>query len=731
MGARPQPSGSLRFHVRRAPQNAPGAHQREGTAVSNPILTVFKIATFAILAFLVWITFWQGLRTEENIKDLKQRVAQLREKHDGVQDAERKYTDSVNQLSGEVRALKDLIASGAVGVRHEPPSNGGSAPPSNGGSAASSPTKHADGGPPAYFSDRAKALWGRFPNYLEPDPKDIQYPDWKTTPNLDSNGRMNCWYGSTPPDINPVTGSSGRLDSYIEEPCLRRLAEKHVEFPSKFKPELAIRAEHTPDYLEWVIWMRNDAYWHTPQLDLDEYPHLKGRRKVTAHDAKLFLDMVLHPKVNSSHKRSYYTGCLGAEVVDDFCLIIRWSKPQYQGIEYSLNIRPIPKHILAFDESGNPYDEGQLPLAMNDHWFYRAQQYVGCGPYYVASMDLKDHILFRRFDDYFGEKPPIREVYRKIFTERAIDIVKLEKGEHDYAGVTPDIWHQKVNEGAPDSPFVDGRIQAHWGWTNQYGYIGWKCTHPLFNDVRVRRAMTMACDRFRMNDTLNLGRGVVVTGPQHVNSMMYPPDLKPLPFDLERAAQLLAEAGWRDSNDDGVLDKVIDGNRRDFDFTATIPINQRILAMFEIFKEDLIKIGVKLDIKTMEWKQFKQEVLDSRKFECTSLLWGGDGWESDLSQIFHGRLVKEVPSHNFVEFSDPVADKLMDDLRLEFDPDKRVKMQRELHTRIAELQPYTFLSTIQMPAMYWQDRLGNWDECSRYLSKPFRRLYPLVRYLAK
>jgi len=667
--------------------------------VQNPILTFFKIAAFTVLAFLVWITFWQGLRAEDRIENLIKRTSALQEEARNERVSSREYTDSVKELSGKVDVLVDLIARGAVAPRA----------PAGEGSAGPTPPPTRAAGAPAYFSDRAKALWGRFPDYLLPDPDRLAYPD-QNTAGVDTGGRLTAWYGGMPSDINPITTSDGRVTTLIEEYVLRYLCDRHRSDADKFRSEVAIRAEHNENFTEWVLWLRDDVLWHPAQLDLDEYPHLRGRHYVTAHDVKFRLDMILNPEVNAAHDRAYFTECAGAEVVDDFCVIIRWNKPQYQSIAFTLMLKPVPRHVLAYDESGEAYDEGELPQRINDHWFYRGQNYMGCGPYYVDEMDLTDHILLRRFEDFYGPKPPLKEIWRNIFDRRDIDVVKLEKGEHDYASVVPDVWDKLVNRSDDmTSTFKDGRIVEAWGWTTSYSFIGWKCSHPIFKDVKVRTAMAMACNRPR-------------------NSKYYPPDLEPLPFDLDGAAALLAEAGWRDADNNGVLEKTIDGVERAFAFKAILPSNPRFLAMFEIFKEDLLKIGVKMQIDTLAWKQFKQQVIDARDFECTALLWSGDGWESDLTQIFHSCQIAEVLSSNFCEFGDPLADQLMEELRLEFDIDERVRKQRILHKRIAELQPYVFLTTIRMPVMYWKDRLGNVEVGMRYVTRPFVRTYPWYRF---
>jgi ABC-type transport system substrate-binding protein len=88
-------------------------------------------------------------------------------------------------------------------------------------------------------------------------------------------------------------------------------------------------------------------------------------------------------------------------------------------------------------------------------------------------------------------------------------------------------------------------------------------------------------------------------------------------------------------------------------------------------------------------------------------------------------MIKEVPSSNFIEFSDPEIDRLCDETETEFDLEKRIALQRRAHERIAELQPYTWLFTIKRPLVYWKDRVANAEASSAFLFRPFNRWLPM------
>jgi ABC-type transport system substrate-binding protein len=701
--------------------------------VQNPILTVFKIVAFGFLAFLVWISFWQGLRQEDRVLKVETQLSQIREDLSEGRLQARQARDAVNRLAGSVDALTGVIESGALAGRAPGPVGGGA--PRAAPAPRRGPEGLGDGNTiladcPSYFSDAARELWGQRDLYLEPDPDHIIYPALDAE-GVDPHGRLNRWFQSQPSDINPITASDALVQIRLKEYCLRYIAQRHVRNAARYKPQLAIRVEvNKPDYTEWVVWLRNDVYWHKPQVDLDKYPHLKGRHKLTAHDVKFTLDAILNPDTNAAHIRNYYSECEGIEVIDDFCYVMRWSKPQYNSITYTLMLEPIPEFVFAYDEAGNRFDEGQFGVAFNDHWFPKANHFIGCGPYFVAEFDPSSHMLIKRNDGYYGQMPPIGEIYMEIFPERQLSVKKLESGEHDFGSLSVKDWEKKVVKEKGQNPFSDGRMDEHWLWGVSYSFIGWKNTHPIFKDVEVRTAMTLACNRERIRDVLELGKAKITTGPQHVNSPFNPPDLEPLLFDLELAKAKLATAGWTDTDGDGVLDKVLDGAKRDFRFTAMVPNNQLFIPIFEIFKADLHKIGVEMELDMLLWKQFKER-LDSRRFECTALLWSGDGWESDLTQIWHSSQIDEVPSSNFCEYSDPESDRLMEKLRTVFEFDERVRLQRKLHERIASLQPYTFLMTYRQPVMWWKARLGNVPAGCVYADRPPARTYTMYRKVQK
>ena len=700
----------------------------------NAILTFFKLVAFTVLAVMVFFTFWQANKAEDRTTAISRDVKSLLANQGTAGVRQRERDAAIDTLSGRIDALTSVVETMIEHGVAARPAQAGSSGPAAGTSTTPSgrqtgPVKKTglDGTkPPAYLSAAAKALWGTYPNYLEEQTDGIPLPDWET-PGLDPSGRFHRWYGSAPSSINPITGNDGSVRTHIEQYCMDSIGLQHDRNPSKYAPALAVRVEvNAPDYTQWVVFLRKGVKWHRPQVDLDRYPHLAGEHFVTAADIKFSVDARKNEHARNAHIRSYYDQCEGVEIIDDHCCIVHWKKPQFNSISFTLAMPIVPRFILAYDEQGKEYEsEEDLGQALNDHWFYRAGKYVGCGPYTMAEYDSSSHFLLRRFEEYYGDLPRIREIHEEIVASQELNLKGFEARKYDATTLTPKQWDLKTQNKSPDNPFTNGAIETNWWWTPRYAFIGWNNDHPIFSDVDVRHAMTMACNRDRLRDVIYLGRAKTVTGPQPPNTPFYPPDIEPLPFDLERAKARLEAAGWRDTNGNGTVDKVIDGELKEFKFKATIPaVSETFTALFSIFREDLSTIGVDMEIESLQWKQFIEQIRGSRKFECTALVWGGSGWEGDLYQIWHSDMADEVGSSNYISFRDQQLDDMIIEARGVFEHEKRVELKRKMHRRLHELQPYTFLMAYQLAMVSWKDRVGNARAMVQYRTRPVWRMFP-------
>ena len=204
--------------------------------------------------------------------------------------------------------------------------------------------------------------------------------------------------------------------------------------------------------------------------------------------------------------------------------------------------------------------------------------------------------------------------------------------------------------------------------------------------------MTHALNRQKIITEVWQGLGFVVTGGFHVDTPWYNKSIEPYPFDLEKAKALLEEAGWTDSDGDGIRDKSIKGERVRFEFSMLIySSSQEYKTMADIFKEDLIKIGVRMNITPVDWPTMQKRMSD-KDFGAFTGGWGLS-WEVDPYQLWHSSQADIPKGSNMVGFRNKEADAIIETARVTFDIEERKKLFHRFHAIVHEEQPYTFFFT--------------------------------------
>jgi ABC-type transport system substrate-binding protein len=231
----------------------------------------------------------------------------------------------------------------------------------------------------------------------------------------------------------------------------------------------------------------------------------------------------------------------------------------------------------------------------------------------------------------------------------------------------------------------DDRFQHFSGTSFGYTYIGYNMRRKPFDDRRVRLALGMAIDADKIIRYVLYGQGERITGPFVKQTDYYNQDIQPIPYDPQRALDLLEEAGWvRDER--GWLVK--DGRRLEFTL-ITNSGNELRKAILAIAQDSWKQIGVDVRTDLVEWSVFIQERVNKLDFDALILGWSM-GIDPDLYQIWHSS--QTHPNQlNFVGFQNAEADDLIIKIRQEYDFEKQVRDCHRLHEIIAREQPYTFL----------------------------------------
>ncbi len=526
-------------------------------------------------------------------------------------------------------------------------------------------------------------------------------------PRAEAGGSLVTRSIGLPGNLNTLTTNEANV-SALWTLVLDSLAGRNDDDLTRFEPLMAESWERSPDGLVYTVRLRKNVYWqpYVDPVDKREVP----ARPVTSRDFLFYWNTIQNEKIPCEAIRTYYELLDRVEVVDDRTFRVVWKEPYSMAEEFTLGMSPLPEHYYrpepAWDDDRFAEEFVSSP---------RNQWIVGAGPYKLVKWDKNTEVVLERDEDYYGPKPAIQTRRIRVIPDNSVSFLEFKRDQLDVYGLLPTQWHEETPE--PDfqlvTPAIENANADSLAWDRRkragelpedykfekfqmngvsWSYIGYNLQRPLFQDRRVRQALTRLVDRQRILDEVYMGLGTIISGPFVPQSPYYNHDVKPIPFDIEKAKALLAESGWEDTDNDGILDKDYDGSgkRKPFTFTFIIPSSStQIRKWAAIVEQDMIKAKIKVDIKPIEWSVYLQ-LLENREYDVCSLLWTG-GIEGDPYQIWHGSGANRTGSSNHVAYDSPEANRLIEEGRRTIDKEKRYAIYRRLHEVIAEDQPYTFL----------------------------------------
>ncbi|MEM7246430.1 MAG: peptide-binding protein [Acidobacteriota bacterium] len=435
-------------------------------------------------------------------------------------------------------------------------------------------------------------------------------------------------------------------------------------------PGLAERYEHPEDGLSITYHLRKDAVWS------DGTP-------ITAADVAFTYDLIADPAV-ASPRISYTEKMLPdarPRVLDDHTVRFEFTQAYDRQTQMShTGMAIVPKHAL------EKYDRASLRGTDFE------KDPVVSGPWKLHSWEKGQAIVLTPNDEYFGQKPTLRRVIFKTVPEYAARVIELEGNTVDMIEsfqTVDDIAAMKKN-----NPEIE-MYRRGWRFMD---YVGWNLRNPLFQDKQVRQALTLAIDRDKIiNDLLTTQDGeklgkVAVSWITPELCDYESQNLKPFPYDLEKAKQMLDARGWTDSDGDGVRDK----NGKPFRFVLlTNTGNQRRAKASIIIQANLKAVGVEAQLQSVESNNFFER-LRKKDYEAALAGWSA-GLFVDPTELWHSDTPDHTYEFNFTSYSNPRADELIERGMATPDLEAVAPIWQELQEVIYDDQPYTFL--------YWRDEV--------------------------
>ncbi|HET6488412.1 MAG TPA: peptide-binding protein [Syntrophales bacterium] len=415
--------------------------------------------------------------------------------------------------------------------------------------------------------------------------------------------------------------------------------------------DLAESWDISKDGLVITFHLRKGVRWHDGQ-------------PFTAEDVLFTYRLTIDPKTPTAYAGDFLK-VKKAEVLDPFTFRVIYDKPFAPAL-MSWSSAVMPKHLM----EGS--DVTKSPLARHP---------IGTGPYRFKEWKTGQKIVLVYNPDYFEGRPYIDGRIMRVIPDMATMFLELRAKGIDQMGLTPLQYTRQTENRYFRSNFHKYRYLSF-----AYTYMGFNLQNPMFADRRVRQALAYAINKEELIDGILLGLGKEATGPFKPGTWQYNPDVKRYPYDPKRARELLAEAGWRDTDGDGILDR--GGKRFEFELLANQG-NEVRAKTAEIIQRRLAEVGISVKIRIIEWAAFIKEFINKRRFDAVIL-----GWtipmDPDLFDVWHSS--KTGPSElNFISYKNNEVDILLDKGRSTFDRNERKRCYDRIQEILAEDQPYIFL----------------------------------------
>ncbi len=502
-------------------------------------------------------------------------------------------------------------------------------------------------------------------------------------------------YNDDPDTLNAIT-SSDTVSEAFQRHVYETLANQSFKNPDEFEPALAESWEFDEENLEFTIHLRKGVMWHPIKLPSGK---LLPPTEFTSRDVVFTFDCILNPHVEAAHIRSYFedpdaTGddksMITVRAVDKYTVKIRWKKPYFLAKDFTLaGTAIIPRHVYSVDENGEPisfdFRSKEFADGFNNHWANNMM--CGTGPMMFKEWVPQQRLVLVRNPDYWGAPYYFSQIRYQCITNPNTMTQKLLGGELDFAGIPDKDQYlqcfENENVKAKKVKLVD---YAYPG----YRYIGYNMDRPVFQDKKFRWALAYATPVDRMVTEVFRRLATRTTGPFLPGSSAYNDQLPEIPFDLDKARELLAEAGWKDTDNDGIVDKTVGGTKIPARFELMIFSDApSFRSIAEMFKEECRKIGVDVQVAPTKWQTMLQR-LRKREYDAALLGWAMS-WRQDPYQIWHSSQADLPDSSNHVAYRNPEVDKLIEQLRVTMDEEKQIELYHQIHKLIYDDQPYTFL----------------------------------------
>ena len=423
-----------------------------------------------------------------------------------------------------------------------------------------------------------------------------------------------------PDSLNPLTYNSNPAFQAVRL-MFRALARRDSTL-SHYSPDLAQSWELRPDST-LVLHLRHDVRWH------DGVP-------VTSKDVVFTIEMQKN-KATASPRQTDVAAVVAVSAPDSFTVEIQLDRTGVYTVNSLLEVVPVPEHLL-----------GSIPAAQMASAPFN-QKPVGDGFYRFGQWNRGQSLTLEADTAYPEGRAALDRVVMRFVPDMNSALTELLSGQGDLMQKIPPDQTERVKATQGVTLYQAPRVRPAW--------IAWNTRRPPLDDRRVRQALLMAIDRPALARGLFGEVGQAALSPIPDAVVEHSRSARPIPYDPAQAKQLLAQAGWTDTNADGLVDKGGVPLKIEIDYISTDQTRRDVLvAMQSMFRA----IGVTIVPRSYESTAWVTR-LRNRDFQGSFWGWGwGPGvMGPNAEMVFHSRSIPPAGA-NFASYSNPRVDALVD-----------------------------------------------------------------------
>jgi peptide/nickel transport system substrate-binding protein len=437
------------------------------------------------------------------------------------------------------------------------------------------------------------------------------------------------------PTFDPRVSSDSAAER-MRQLLFNGLTRKNEKFEPA--PDLAEKIESSPDYRTFTFHLRPNIKFHNGKL-------------LSAADVKYTFQTMLARGFTSDKKAEFIRELASIELgPTDRIVIFRCNNP-FPGFPNAI----VPVGIIP---------EGTTEL--------QAKRPIGTGPFKFENYTEDQEVVLSAYSEYFEGPPGFKTLRVKIIPDNSTRESELRKGSVDLA-INADfdpvtVEGLKKAEGIKVE-MIDGTNITH---------LGVNLQDPILKDQRVRQALAFAIDREAIIRDVLLGQARPAHSALPASQWAYEPDVEKYPYNPERAKQLLDEVGRSDKNGEPRMKLTLK--------TSTIAVSRKTA---EAMQEQLRKIGVALEIQSLERQKLTQDMLEGN-FQLYLNTSVGGNQSPDFFKFAYASQSVPPNGQNRSRYNNPQVDKLLAESQLA-DRDRQKQIFSQIQKTLAADLPHIYL----------------------------------------